>query len=286
MKKTPLVSVNIRTYNSQKTLVKALQSVKNQTYKNIEILLSDGYSSDDSVKIAKKYGAKVGFAEKLGDARYQNYKRSKGEYILSLDSDQTMDKSLVARCVSVCKKKNIDALTISEKSLIDKGTFLEKLIAYDKWVIDKNKDADVVFGTASPRFFRKKLLDKIAWPKELAIFDDTILYSQILGTHAKVDYLSYPSIWHHEVSSWFVFVKKFYRYGKGYLGALKERPVTIAAHSLPRRSYFSSSAFSKPTYFLGLLVLYFVKIVSASFGVLSSLISNNILNKRVKKFLQ
>lgn len=282
----PLVSVNIRTFNSEKTLVQTLESVKQQTYLRMEIIISDGGSLDKSVEVARKYGAKVGFAEKLGDARYQNYKRSKGKYILSLDSDQTMDKNLISRCVSVCEEKNIDALTISEKSLIEKGTFLEKLIAYDKWVIDKSKDADVVFGTACPRFFRKELLDKISWPKELAIFDDTILYSEILKSHAKVDYLSYPSIWHHEVSSWIVFIKKFYRYGKGYLGALKERPATIAAHSLPRRSYFSPAAFSKPTYFLGLFVLYSVKIVSASFGVLSSLISNNILNKRVKKLLQ
>ena len=44
MKNKPLVSVNIRTFNSEKTLEKTLESVKNQTYPNTEIIVSDGNS--------------------------------------------------------------------------------------------------------------------------------------------------------------------------------------------------------------------------------------------------
>ena len=61
----PLVSVNIRTFNSEKTLEKTLKSVKDQTYPNIEIVVSDGYSKDNSVEIAKKFDAKINFADKL-----------------------------------------------------------------------------------------------------------------------------------------------------------------------------------------------------------------------------
>lgn len=272
--KNPLVSVNIRTYNSGKTLAETLQSVKDQTYKNIEILVSDGYSKDDSVSIAKKYGATVRYADKLGDARHQNYENSKGKYILSLDSDQVLDKQVISECVKECEDKGYDALTIAEKSIIDKGTFLQKLIAYDKWVIDQKKDADVNFGTACPRFFKKELLKNIKWPKELSVFDDTILYAELIKQKAKINYMGKYYINHHEVSSWIIFAKKFFRYGKGYFGALKEKPSTIAAHSLPRRSYFSKAAFSKPEYFVGLMVLYIVKATAASFGVISYLLES------------
>lgn len=269
MKNLPLVSINIRTFNSAKTLEEALQSVNNQTYKNIEIIVSDGFSKDRSVSIAKKYGASVNYADKLGDARYQNYKESRGKYVLSLDSDQVLDKKLIEVCVNLCERRGLDALTISERSIIKKGTFLEKLIAYDKWVIDQNKDADLVFGTACPRFFKRNLLDKIIWPKELAIFDDTILYEELLKQNAKISYVGSCSIRHYEVTDWTALIKKFYRYGKGYFVAWQKSPGTIAAHSLPRRSYFSKAAFSKPHYFLGLLILYMVKALAASFGVLS-----------------
>lgn len=265
----PKVSVNIRTYNSGKTLDGTLESVKNQTYKNIEILVSDGFSKDESVKIAKLYGAKVGYADKLGDARYQNFKRSKGKYLLSLDSDQILDRRLIKACVEKIEKNNLDALTISEKSLIgSKSTLIEKIIAYDKWLIDKNKDDNALFGTACPRFFKKELLKKIKWPPELSIFDDTILHSEIVDKGAKCGYLSKYSIYHHEVNSWIIFAKKFFRYGKGYIKAFGQNPSTIAVHSLPRRSYFSAIALTKPYLYIGLLFLYLVKISAASFGAL------------------
>lgn len=272
MKIQSLVSVNIRTFNSAKTLEKTLQSVKDQTYRNFEIIVSDGRSVDNSIDIARRYGARVHFVEKLGDARYQDYKISRGKYLLSLDSDQILDRKVIEKCVELCEAKGFDAVTISEQSIIQNGTLLEKLIAYDKWVIDQNKDADATFGTACPRFFKKELFDTLKWPKGLAVFDDTILYAELLKKGAKVAYLSEQSIRHHEVSSWIVFFKKFVRYGKGYSNAFKSQPSTIAAHSLPRRSYFSRAALTKPHYFVGLIILYVVKASAATIGVLSSML--------------
>ena len=265
---SPLVSINIRIYNSAKTLKETFDSIKTQTYKNIEVVAADGFSEDDSVSIAKSFGARVYFADKLGDARKLNYEKSRGKYLLSLDSDQVLDNNVIENCVNLCEEKGFDAVTISEKSIIQKGTLLEKLIAYDKWVIDQNKDADVFFGTACPRFFKKELFDEVEWPEGLAIFDDTILYEELLKKGAKVAYLSNYSIRHHEVSSWIVFFKKFVRYGRGYPNAFKSKPSTIAAHSLPRRSYFSKAALSKFHFFLGLLLLYGVKVIAAGSGVI------------------
>lgn len=281
MKDIPLVSVNIRTLNSEKTIKKTLESVKGQTYGNIEIVISDGYSSDKTIDIAKAYTTRINFARKLGDARYRNFHESRGKYLLSLDSDQSLDNGVIEECVRLCEQKGVDAVTIPERSIIAKGTLIEKLIAYDKWVVDQNRDQDVVFGTACPRFFKKELLSDLKWPKGLAVFDDTILYVEILKKGARVVYLSKQSIRHREVTSWTTFIKKFYRYGKGYFGALKANPGIIAAHSLPRRSYFSPAALSKPNYFLGLLLLYTVKVLAAGCGVASYFILY-LLNKKNK----
>lgn len=279
MKLKPLVSVNIRTYNSGKTLRDTLESIKKQSYKNIEILISDGYSKDNSIAIAKEFKVKVNFADKLGDARYQNYINSRGKYIFSVDSDQTLDPGLIKTCVYECEINKNNALIIAEKSLLRNGTFLEKLLQYDKWLIDQTQDSDVVFGTACPRFFRKDLLKNVEWPKELSIFDDTVLYSQLSSKDAKIKYISNQFLKHYEVTSWLIFAKKFYRYGKGYMTALKVKPGTIVAHSLPRRSYFTKFAISKPHYFLGLIFLYLVKASAASFGASSTVISSMLKNR-------
>ena len=269
MIRKPLVSVNVRTYNSDKTLFETLSSVKRQTYNNIEVVVSDGYSSDESIKISKSFKARINYSDNLGDARFQCYKNSIGEYIMSLDSDQVMDKKLIEICVDLCENKGFDALIISEKTKLSKGTFLEKLLIYDKWVIDQVKDIDTVFGAACPRFFKKGLLKNIKWPKKLGMFDDTILFNQLKKRGAKIKYVSNASISHYEVAEWTTFIKKFHRYGKSYFVALKENPRTVAGHSLLRRSYFYGAAFSKPHYFLGLLFIYIVKVLVTTSGVLS-----------------
>lgn len=269
MKKFPLVSVNIPTYNSGSTLTEVLESVKNQTYPNIEIIMADGHSHDDTLKIARKYDTKVYFAQELGRARYTAFSKSQGEYILFFDSDQVMDKDLITKCVAKCQKTKADALTLSERSIVKKGTLVEKLIAYDKFVVDSLKDDDAIFGTAIPRFFRAEILRGIVWPKELSVFDHTGIFLEVIKKGAKVEYLASPSLQHYEVSTWKQFFKKFYRYGFYYFDALKGYPGPVIAHSFPRRVYFTKVALRKPHWFVGLLFLYLVKGIAATLGVVA-----------------
>ena len=274
VRQRPLVSINIRTFNSAKTLAETLDSVRKQTYPKTEIVISDGYSRDNSVEIARKYGAVITYAKQLGDARYKVFKNSRGEYALSLDSDQVMDKNLIEECIRKSQKYNYDALIISEKSFLDKDTFLERLITYDKYLIDKDRKGNKLFDTACPRFFKKSVLLSVDWPKKLSIFDDTILYAMLRKFGAKIGYLKRASIWHHEVGSWKVLFKKFYRYGKGYFKAFRVSPKVVAFHSFPRRSYFSKYVLRKPQYLFPLFFLYLVKVLAALSGALASVIES------------
>lgn len=280
MKTNPLVSVNIRTYNSAETLRATLESVKNQSYKKIEIVISDGRSQDDSIKIAKEFGARIDYADKLGDARHQNYKNSRGKYIFSVDSDQILDKKLIEICVYECEVNKYTALIIAEMSVLKKGTLLEKLLQYERWLIHQTKSVDPIFGTACPRFFEKSLLSDVKWPEGISIFDDTILYSELLKKGAKIAYVSDQFIRHSEVTTWPILVKKYFRYGKGYFLALKKDASTVVVHSLPRTSYFSKAAFAKPDYFLGLMLLYVVKSSSALLGAISYFTNINFYKKK------
>ena len=61
----PSISIIIPTLNEEKYIERCLKSLKNQSFRNFEIIVSDSYSTDDTVKIAKKYGAKVVLTKKL-----------------------------------------------------------------------------------------------------------------------------------------------------------------------------------------------------------------------------
>lgn len=54
IKKQPKVSIVIPTFNSEKTIKKTLETIINQTYQNIEIIISDNGSTDNTINIIKK----------------------------------------------------------------------------------------------------------------------------------------------------------------------------------------------------------------------------------------
>ena len=92
-KQFPTISVVTATFNSSRTLEKCLRLVRNQNYpqKNIEIILGDGGSIDNTLNIAKKYGAKViRIPANKQNAEYNRgvaYNDAKGDLVLILDHD-------------------------------------------------------------------------------------------------------------------------------------------------------------------------------------------------------
>ncbi|MBQ3261521.1 glycosyltransferase family 2 protein [Candidatus Saccharibacteria bacterium] len=102
----PLVSLIIPVYNVEDYLFSCLKSVRNQTYKNLEILLIDDGSTDSSGKLCDVFAktdsrAKV-FHKKnggLSSARNFGIKKSKGDFIFFLDADDyLLDDSIEYLC--------------------------------------------------------------------------------------------------------------------------------------------------------------------------------------------
>lgn len=100
MKKEPLISIIVPIYNVEKYIEKCITSLINQTYKNIEILLINDGTTDNSEIIIKKYinNPKVKYYKKknggLSDARNYGYQKSSGEYIGFVDSDDWIEENM------------------------------------------------------------------------------------------------------------------------------------------------------------------------------------------------
>jgi len=112
-KNNPLISVNIITYNSQKYINDCLGSVFGQTYSNIEILVIDNASTDNTVKylknLPKKNNLKIIFNKKnigFTGGHNQGIKNSKGDYILCLNHDVALDKNFIKEAINTIKKDN------------------------------------------------------------------------------------------------------------------------------------------------------------------------------------
>ena len=266
---TPLVSINTATYNSAKTLVKCLDSVKKQTYKNIEIIIMDSYSKDSTLEIAKEYGAKIVFAPTLATARKAGSEASRGDYIFILDSDQILEPDVIERCARACEDEGYDGVTLFERSLITKNTFVERVIAYDKEIFHSLHDDDPIKGTAIPRFFRASYFKRVEFEKNPPItFEHTIIHHKIVEMGAKIKFVN-AYIWHHETTTIREVARKFFRYGYYYIPAYKFNKELAVNHSLPRRTYFHYKAFRNPIFFVGLFYVYSVKAASATLGALT-----------------
>ncbi|HSX19135.1 MAG TPA: glycosyltransferase family 2 protein, partial [Candidatus Saccharimonadales bacterium] len=80
----------IPAYNEEKSIVKTLESLKNQTYQGkVEIIVVDNNSTDNTAQIAEKLGAKVIFESQKGvaHARQAGFMAAKGDLIVTTDSD-------------------------------------------------------------------------------------------------------------------------------------------------------------------------------------------------------
>jgi len=262
-----LVSINIPTLNSERTMARCLRAIIQQSYKNIEIIVIDSYSSDNTVAIAKRYGAKVVYERKLPRQRMRGIMESKGEYILLLDSDQELEPRAIEKCIEECEERHYDALILKEKSIYNEESWISKLLAYNMEIVQS--DPDVYLGTALPRFFRASILKKIdPIPEDIGYFDHAFIYYEVLKRRAKVGYVN-SIIYHHEVDSVARFIKKFYKYyGLCLIPAMKYNRKLVIGRSLPKRIYFSRKVIRKPQIFVGLLLLYMLKALATATGVI------------------
>ena len=213
-----LVSITIPTYNSEKTLKETLKSVKSQTYKKIELILIDSNSTDKTLKIAKDFGAKVyQYEGTLLGARELGAKKAKGNYILLVDSDHILEKTVVERGIELLKK--FDMLWLYERSWKPKR-LLEILYDADRELVQKySKDfINPIGGVILPRFYKKDLLVKAFEniPKKIlplcVAHDHAIIYLEAYKLSKKISKLDH-AIWHMEPWSWSNLFKKTYRYG-------------------------------------------------------------------------
>lgn len=102
----PLISVVVTTKNEQINIENCLKSIKNQSYKNYEIIVVDNFSTDETKAIAQKYADKfyqIG-PERSGQRNYGFNELASGEFGLYLDADMILAPNLLKQFVENTKE--------------------------------------------------------------------------------------------------------------------------------------------------------------------------------------
>lgn len=105
-----MLSIIIPTHNEENYLPKLLDCIKKQTYRDYEVIVADGHSTDKTGKIAKKYGCKVVEDEGLGPGAGRNIgvKVAKWNILLFLDADSMIEKDFLKNSLGDMKKRKLD----------------------------------------------------------------------------------------------------------------------------------------------------------------------------------
>lgn len=195
----PKVSVIVPIYNVEGYIEKCLETLVNQTLDDIEIILVNDGSKDNSALIAKKYlekyPEKIVYLEKenggLSDARNYGMPYAKGEYIAFLDSDDYVEKDMYEKMYEIAKKENSDMVECDfyweypDKKKEDIG----------KIYSGKDEMLEKIRVVAWNKLIKREILEKtkIQFPKGYRYEDVEFTY-KLIPYLEKVSFLKKPCI--------------------------------------------------------------------------------------------
>ena len=134
----PLVSVVVVTYNSEKTIFETLESIKNQTYKNLELIISDDCSKDNTVEICKQWLIKnnksfinvqiVESSKNTGISGNCNrgYKVANGTWIKGIAGDDLLMEDCIENNINYVLNNNKSKIILSKTALIGESYKINK----------------------------------------------------------------------------------------------------------------------------------------------------------------
>lgn len=230
----PQVSIVVPIYNVECYIDQCINSLINQTYKNIEIILVNDGSPDNSPFIADRYAEKdprIHVIHKknggLSDARNVGLSLSRGKYICFVDSDDYVELEMIEKTVSQMLVSQVDVLIYGLYNEIhdEVGNIINK----NTVSINPDDPYSVmsVIGYAWNKLYNTDFLkkNKLQFEKGLALVEDIVFNEKVFSVSNRIEYLDVP-LYHYVSRKRLTLVKKYHAdsyalYKKGFYARRK-----------------------------------------------------------------
>ena len=193
MQNLELISVIVPVYNVEKYIRECLDSIVNQTYKNLQIILVDDGSTDNSGKICDEFAKKdsritVVHQENQGAGAAKNtgLELIEGEYFSIIDSDDYIDLSMYEKMVSLMKQYDSDIVQCLFKQVYVNKIIMRQYSTLKKscTVLTRQKYlqhflSDWKFAIFATKIFKTSLLGGVRFPVGRKIDDEFFTYKLV-----------------------------------------------------------------------------------------------------------
>lgn len=192
-----LVSVIVPIYNTEKYLKRCIESVLAQTYENLELILVDDVSPDNSAQICREYEKKdvrVRFLpleknQGVSMARNAGMAISNGAYITFLDSDDWIQENMLYKLVNACERHHSDLAISGYQRVNSEDKILQKFPLQD---IEDASDETILRLCCSGKMecfvggklYKRHIFEKISYPKD-KLYEDMMVFPDILKLSKK-----------------------------------------------------------------------------------------------------
>lgn len=246
-KKIEKVSIIMPAYNVETTIGKSIESVLSQTYRNIELIIINDGSTDQTLKIIQQYQSKDSRIKYesiqnsgVSIARNMGIEKSSGDYLMFLDSDDFFSHDAVSTLLKVSKNYSADMVsgsykkvdldkTFDQNTCLDEGVYTIDRIEKDiyPFLFSSKSLKDLVPLTFCTKLYTRKLVkdNKINFTPNLKIGEDKLFTIKCFLKTNKFVYLPNEYVYHYVTNNTSVtnnYVKNSWEDQKKYLLELEQ----------------------------------------------------------------
>ena len=185
----PIISIIVPVFNNEKYIGRCLNSIKSQIYRNIEVIIIDDGSSDNTSVICKKFlndnRFKYYYEGNRGPsfARNEGLKKARGQWVMFVDSDDFVSKWFCEDAIVAESKNNADIVFFRYAKVCDKRYSLE-INRQRAEVISKQKAFELMWNDeignyAWNKLYKKDLFDNLDFEDGRKFEDLGIMYKLI-----------------------------------------------------------------------------------------------------------
>lgn len=217
----PLVSVCIPVFNSENFIRETLKSIESQTYSNIEVIISDNKSTDNSVNIIKEFTSKNNWLlleaeETVSPA--ENFDKlidtAVGEYIAIYHSDDVYHPEIIEKSINCFKKTNVNLVSTMGNLIDSYGVVTGEFVPSSRIDITSKLDLEEVMLGVSDRGNNK-----------LMLLTPSVMVKRSLYIGKKFKYFEHIYKSACDYAMWFELI------GKGHMFLIKDKLINYRIHA-------------------------------------------------------